>query len=88
MSVNLNEFTSQQLQIALEAMYFRLLDCRMFVKSAREIYEESGVGDLVQFIEFQDIKTKINEIETLELFRDQILNAIVEVKSREIVNSN
>lgn len=88
MKISFNDFTKLELQTLLDAIYFRLIDCRMFIKSAKEIYEQSGCSDLVEFMEFQDIKSKINEIETLELFRVQVLNAIGQVGLIEEIHSN
>lgn len=88
MKTSFNDFTKIELQTLLDAIYFRLMDCRMFVKSAKEIYEQSGCSDYVAFMEFQDIKSKITEIETLELFRVQVLNAIGQVGLIEEIHSN
>ena len=88
LTTKLTDFTSKELQSLLNAVYLRLLDCRMFISSAKEVYEKSGASDYVAFLEFQDIKSKVEEIESLELWRTQILNAIGIVGVTEQIRNN
>lgn len=88
MTAKLTDFDSKQLQFLLDAVFMRLLDCRMFIASAKEVYEKSGASDYVAFLEFQDIKSKVEEIEALDLWRTQILNAIGSVTLMEQIQNN
>jgi hypothetical protein len=81
MEIKLNDFTSQQLQVLLNVVVAKIVDEDLHRKEWIKYFSRLG-----GYYETQPERAK--EYETLQLFRVQILNAIVDVKSKEIVNSN
>ena len=84
MSVNLDQFTTKELQVILNMTVARIIELRISEQSLKEICEacESPYPST-------DIDRRvIFERETLDLFRVQLLNAIAEVDRKEFINSN
>lgn len=88
MSANLNEFTTEQLQVLLNVVVSKIIDEDLHRKEWLKVFNSSYNESLGNefFYDWQPGKAK--EYETLQLFRVQILNSIVEVKLREEVASN
>ena len=83
MTANLSDFTTEQLQVLLNVVVGRVVDLEQ-----RRNDWENYFGHLMS-ITYQEYNPEhFNEHETLELFRVQILNAIVEVSQIETMQSN
>lgn len=84
MSVHLTDFTTNQLQVLLNTVVAKVVDLQSKADHLKGICEACEVSypatDIDKMIEF--------ELETLSLFRVQILNAIAEVDRKEFINSN
>lgn len=82
MSVSLNEFSSEQLQVLLNVVVAKIIDEDLHRKEWLKYFQAPYMG----YYDHQPERAK--EYETLQLFRVQILNAIVEVSQRETMQSN
>lgn len=84
MSVHLTDFTTNQLQVLLNTVVVTFLEVQAKADHLRGICQACEVSypatNIDKMIEF--------ELETLSLFRVQILNAIAEVDRKEFINSN
>lgn len=82
MSANLSDFTTEQLQVLLNVVVAKIVDEDLHRKEWLKVFNISYNESLSNefFYDWQPAKAK--EYETLQLFRVQILTAIVEVKSR------
>lgn len=80
-SCSLSEFSVDQLQVILNVIVAKIVDEDMHRKEWIKHFSRLG-----GYYENQPGRAK--EYETLQLFRVQILNAIVQVKSTEVISSN
>lgn len=82
MSVHLTEFTTNQLQVILNTVVATIIEVQAKADHLRGICEAC---DVIYPYTFTD-KTIEFELETLSLFRVQILNAIAIVDRKEFIN--
>lgn len=82
MSMNLNELTTKELQVILNMTVARCIEVQAKSDHLRGVCEALEVTypatDSCKEVEF--------ELETLSLFRVQVLNAIAEVDRKEFIN--
>lgn len=84
MSANLNEFTTEQLQVLLNVVVAKIMDEDLHRKEWLKYFRNRFGFDGY----YEDQPQRAKEYETLQLFRVQILNAIVDIKMKEEIASN
>jgi hypothetical protein len=85
MSVNLTEFSYKELETLLTSVLVSEISIESRISERIFIYDKARAN---YPMDVPEVKKEHEELERLQLWHVQILNAIVEVKSREIVNSN
>jgi hypothetical protein len=86
MSVNLSEFTTEQLQVLLNLVVLKITEENNHRKEWLKYFSIPGADIPDGYYMNQPEKAK--EMETLALWRVQILNSIVEVSQKETMQSN
>lgn len=82
---NLTDFSYQELETLLTCVLVSKINIESRINERTFIYDKARAN---YPIDAPEVKKEHDELVRLELWHVQILNAIVEVKSREIVNSN
>lgn len=85
MSVSLNEFTTEQLQVLLNVVVAKIIDEDLHHKEWLKYFADD---ENMYYAYWGSQPERLKEYETLQLFRVQILNAIAEVRMKEDILSN